>query len=70
MTIDGIKRRVASIRKEAQDDDYEAAHSAENRLHHEVLDAIACGDLDGCTAQEAAAAAMTSLRISFARRCA
>ncbi len=66
MTVDEVKKRVAYI--EACKRDNEAAHSAEDEIHQDVLRAIAegrCADPAACAAE-----ALKSLDISFARWCA
>jgi hypothetical protein len=62
MTIDEVKRRVAFIRKNKDDD--EAAHGAEDALHSDVLDAIASGSE---IARDLAREAMKTKRIMFNR---
>lgn len=65
MTVDEINTRVQTIKDEAYDD--EAAHSAEDSLHADVLQAIADGAENP---RELAAAALATLKIAFARWCA
>ncbi len=66
MTVQDVIDRVEAIHHFRSDD--EAAHSAEDSLHVDVLRAIATGQCDdpkGC-----AAAALRTLDIGFARWCA
>lgn len=66
MAEDDVKARVEQIRKIADDD--EAAHSNEDRLRHDVLQAIADGtavDPIAC-----AKAALLTSEIEFCRWCA
>lgn len=66
MTVNEIKSRIAAI--EADKHLPDAAHCAEDGLHQDVLRAIAdgeCADPAAC-----AAAALATLKISFARWCA
>ena len=65
MTIDEVKDRVRII--EATRGDDETAHSLEDRLHGEVLRAIADG-IDN--AQELATEALKTAQIDFCRWCA
>jgi hypothetical protein len=62
MTVDDIRRRIATIDDIA--DDYEAAHREEDRLHADVLEAIAGGAAD---AGALAAAALESRGLVFDR---
>lgn len=66
MTPEDVARRVKAI-AECRGDD-EAAHGMEDRLHWDVLQAIAAGhatDPAGCAAE-----ALKSSQIDFARWCA
>ncbi len=66
MTQDEIQHSLTEIRDLAGDD--ENAHSAEDRLHEAVLQAIADGTCEN--PQVAASLALTSRQIKFARWCA
>ncbi len=68
LTVDQVKSEVDRIAAVADDD--EAAHSAEDDLHVEVLTAIAVGALTGLDAQRTALAALKSQDVSFNRWCA
>ena len=68
MTLKDIKDCIKAIEKTKWDD--ETAHSMEDDLHVEVLDAIASGTLKGDDAKEAAALALKTQDIDFARWCA
>lgn len=65
MSPEDVRTRVAQIERMAMDD--EAAHSAEDALHRDVLDAIANGAPD---AEALAREALDTLSMSFARWCA
>lgn len=65
MTVDDVIQRVAEI--EARKSDDEMAHSEEDRLRKDVLEAIAEGAEN---ARELAAAALETGAIDFARWCA
>jgi hypothetical protein len=67
MTLSDVEERIASIRRHAARDDFEAAHSEEDELLAEVLQAIAEGVEN---APALAKAALTSLDIEFSRYCA
>lgn len=66
MTVDDVKEMVANIAILAGD--AEAAHSAEDDLHQDVLRAIANGDCDD--PKSCAAEALKTLDIKFERWCA
>lgn len=66
MTVSEIEERVARIRGHAEDD-AEAAHTFEDQLHFDVLEAIAWGTCDD--PQAAAAAAIATADIAFSRGC-
>jgi hypothetical protein len=68
VTIAQVKAAVDHIR--ALQDDDERAHAAEDELHQDVLAWIAAGHLEGDFAREAAALALTTRDIIFARWCA
>ena len=69
MTLDEIERRVAHIKDLCGDD--EAAHSAEDALHIDVLEAIANGDISGLLhIRDAARTALLTRDIDFQRWCA
>lgn len=66
MTLDDVKKRVADIA--AMAGDAEVAHSAEDGLYLELLEAIAdskCEDPQGCAAE-----AVKTQAIDFERWCA
>jgi hypothetical protein len=65
MTVDEINARVDKI--EAEMRDYEAAHGDEDKLHVDVLRAIAEG---APNAAELARAALRTTSLDFARYCA
>ena len=65
MNIREVRQRVAEI--SAAKDDYEVAHSLEDRLHVDVLLAIALGDEP---AHLLADEALKTVAIVFARHCA
>lgn len=68
MTLDEVKKRVAAIAAAAVADDDESAHSMEDELHQDVLNAIAecqCED-----PHKVAAEALKTKEIDFARWCA
>jgi hypothetical protein len=65
MRVADVQKRVEEIRAIAYD--YEAAHSGEDRLHLEVLEAIAVG---ASQAKGLASAALETREIKFARWCA
>ncbi len=67
MTIDEIKRRVEQIISVSRGDD-EMAHTLEDRLHRDVLTAIAtfnCGSPHECAKE-----ALRTMDINFSRYCA
>lgn len=66
MTREQVARRVDAIAAYADDD--EAAHGMEDRLHQDVLQAIAAGQCDDPKA--CAAEALKTLAIEFERWCA
>lgn len=66
MTPEQVRKWVEEIRSMA--DDYEAAHSEEDRLHQSVLQSIADGKCDD--PQECATAALEAGKIEFSRHCA
>lgn len=70
MTPDEIRERIDKIRRMADDDADERAHSDEDVLHQDVLSAIADGTLCGDGAREAAALALTTRDVTFSRWCA
>jgi hypothetical protein len=63
LTLDAIRQRLAEI--VAASDDSEAAHSYEDALYADVLDAIAKGACE--KPKEAAALALTTKDMSFTR---
>jgi hypothetical protein len=65
MTTDEVRARVAEIASTA--DDYEAAHSGEDRLYRDVLEAISAG---APNAAELASEALKSRELRFPRVCA
>jgi hypothetical protein len=65
MTVAEINERVQQIKDKASDP--ETAHSAEDQLHDDVLQAIADG---ADNPRELAAAALATLKIEFPRWCA
>lgn len=65
MDIADIEGRIEAIKKMAAD--WEAAHSWEDQLYRDVLEAIANGASDP---RELAKAALASQAIPFARYCA
>lgn len=62
LTVDEVKRRVAAIEQDKNDD--EAAHGSEDTLWENVLEAIAEGNPDG---QALAIEALKTRAIDFAR---
>jgi hypothetical protein len=68
MTLDEIRSRLAEIRAEDDDRDYEGAHALEDELFQDVLRAIAAGACDDPAA--CAAEALKSLENDFERWCA
>ena len=68
MTVDDVKTRLIEVAKLAIAGDFEAAHSAEDSLLVDVLQAIAGGNDDGC-APELARQALRSRGLSFKRVC-
>lgn len=66
MNLDEVNARLAQISEAAADD--ERAHSMEDELHQAVLRSIADGSCDNPA--HCAAAALTSLKLDFARWCA
>lgn len=66
MNVEEVKARVQAIRANSGDD--EAAHSDEDNLHQEVLQAIADGTCDDPRA--CAGAALETTKIDFSRWCA
>lgn len=69
MTTEEAKKRLEEIRVLAEGEvDYESAHKKEDRLHRDVLTAIAEGRCDNPA--ECAAIAMQSWQIEFSRWCA
>lgn len=70
MTLDDIRARVATVKRYADEGDFDAAHNGEDALSRDVLTVIAWGVFSGCTAHEAAAEAMRTHEIKFMRRCA
>ena len=65
MTVDEVIKQVAKIESCKGDD--EVAHSAEDRLHRSVLQAIRRGHPEG---RELAREALKTLDIEFCRWCA
>lgn len=70
MTIAQIQKRLAAIKTLADAGDYEAAHSAEDKLHIDALKAIAQGTLTLHRARIVATLAVQSDDIRFPRYCA
>lgn len=68
MTVKDILEKVEEIRTFASDD--EAAHSAEDALWEQVLEAIAKGGLNSTGLRQLATAALKTRNINFARWCA
>jgi hypothetical protein len=70
MTLDDLRWRVDEIRSLAPD--WEAAHSAEDKLYKDVLRAIAEGDYDPAFSRPDSLAdtALMAEHISFPRHCA
>lgn len=64
MTPEDVRRRTAEIRAIAARGDEEAAHGEEDRLHEDVLRAVAGG---AEKAAELAAEALRTRKIAFAR---
>lgn len=67
-TIEWVRHEVDRIASIADDD--ESAHSAEDRLHKDVLGAIANGSIKPHDAAAFAGLALETTRIDFARWCA
>jgi hypothetical protein len=65
MTIDEVIQRIQAIKD--NEDNYEVAHSLEDRLREDILKAIANG-VDN--AQELAQLALTTSDLDFSRWCA
>lgn len=62
--LDGIQKWLTRIQHEVNQDDFEAAHSMEDRLHRAVLEAI----IEGAeNPKELAAKALESRKIRFER---
>jgi len=64
MRIEEVREAVEEIRREAGRDDDERAHAAEDKLHKDVLKAIAEGARNG---RQLAAEALTTDQIKFGR---
>lgn len=69
MTVQEVLSRVAVVQQHADQNDYEAAHSAEDVLHTDVLEAIATGEHTS-RACDLASAALKTKSITFERHCA
>jgi hypothetical protein len=68
MTVQEVEEGLESIRATMREyDDDEAAHSAEDRLREQVLEAVAYG---APNAKELAEAVLKSSEIDFSRWCA
>ena len=67
MTREKVIEKVKVILRLAQERDHEAAHSAEDKLHQEVLTAIANGRCDD--PRSLAEAALKTQGIDFIRWC-
>ncbi len=67
MTIDDVKARLLQIEEEAALSDDERAHSLEDALHRDVLEAVANGHPDSMALAELA---LSTLPMDFARWCA
>lgn len=71
MTREDIERGISEVASHAHCEcDEDAAHSAEARFHMDVLRAISVGALVDISPEEAAAMALSTLKIDFARWCA
>lgn len=66
LTLNTVKERVEKVRKMSGDD--EGAHSEEDKLHVDVLQAIAFGTCDD--PQACAMESLKTLDIEFSRWCA
>lgn len=67
MNVERVRARIADIAKEAKNGDSERAHSREDKLFEDVLQAIA----DGCEAPSVLAReALESIKLDFPRWCA
>jgi hypothetical protein len=67
MTIEDVKKRLLQIKKDADENDPEAAHLEEDGMMFAVLKAIANG---ATNAKELASEAIKSIDIDFPRWCA
>lgn len=66
MTVEQVRKQVEFIKSVAEDD--EAAHSYEDELHQQVIQAIAAGKCEN--PRELALEALATRNIKFARWCA
>lgn len=68
LTLREIRHRIVDIRRLAKEADNERAHVEEDRLHRDVLEAIAGGEFDELAeAAEVARLALWTQRIRFER---
>lgn len=67
MTVEEVQQRVAEIHEMAENEDYEMAHSYEDDLYRDVLEAIAGGATNDF---ELARAALVTADIEFSHWCA
>ena len=67
MTLDEIYERAYAIRDM---NDYEQQHAEEDRLHIDVLTAIADCSIGNMLLRQAAAAALKTIEFDFPRHCA
>lgn len=63
-----IENQLTLIRQAARDEDYEQAHSLEDRLHVQCLQAIASAKVSVVEAAQIAQVALRSQEIEFQRR--
>jgi hypothetical protein len=66
MTVEKVRETIVRINDMAGDD--EAAHSLEDKLHHDVLEAIAAGKCEN--PRELAREVIQTKNIQFSRWCA
>jgi hypothetical protein len=69
MTVEEVKQRVAALMDDDHRGDAERQHGDEDKLHQDVLRAIASGTQPH-NAAELAAEALKSLELTFERWCA
>lgn len=70
LTIKQVRHRVREIEQEAADGDFEAAHSKEDDLFHDLLEFIAFGHYEVGDPRTLAFEALRSKTLNFMRPCA